>query len=207
MIRFLAQTLRDYHHVGAIAPSSRSLARALAASLGERPESPGMRVLEVGPGTGALTRGILEKLQPGDRLVLCEISASFVQILQERFREDPEFQPWRHSVDIIQVPIEDMPVESPFHHIVCGLPFNNFAPEVVRSIFDKFRALLYPGGTVNFFEYIAIRRMKLAVVGSVQRAQIKAVEAVLTELIRKYQVRQKAVWWNCPPAWARTLRF
>ncbi len=207
MLRFLRQTLQDYYHVGAIAPSSRSLARALAWALEQRPADGPMRVLEVGPGTGALTRGIFEKLRPRDQLVLCEINEAFVHALEERFSADPEFSKWRSNTHIVCMPVQDFSAETTFHHIICGLPFNNFPPELVAEIFSKFSSLLLPGGTASYFEYAWIRPLKRLVSSPEERKRIDRVGAVLGDLIRRYEVRRQLVLWNLPPAWARILCF
>ncbi|MGB9691088.1 MAG: class I SAM-dependent methyltransferase [Candidatus Sumerlaeaceae bacterium] len=207
MLKFISQTMRDYYHVGAIAPSSRALARALAWPLEQRPPQGPMRVLEVGPGTGALTRGILKRMQPGDTLLLCEINPDFVAHLEHRFATDPEFSPWRNSTEIVCRPVEELTTANRFHHIVCGLPFNNFAPETVQMIFAKFETLVMPAGTVNFFEYAAIRWLKRLIASKNERQRIAQVENILKKLIALHQVRQHLVLWNLPPAWARSLQF
>ncbi|MCX7626294.1 MAG: methyltransferase domain-containing protein [Candidatus Sumerlaeaceae bacterium] len=207
MLSFIRQTLKDYYHVGAIAPSSRALARALAKSLEERPPAGAMHVLEVGPGTGALTRGILERLHAGDTLVLCEINPDFASQLAHKFSTDPEFTRWKNATEIICKPVEELATTRSFHHIVCGLPFNNFQPDTVRMIFAKFDALLQKDGTVNFFEYVAIRHLKRLVANRAERQRLESVEAILTKLIANHQFRQQLVLWNLPPAWARSLRF
>src|SRR5437764_12747057 len=83
------------HHfrtTGALMPSSRFLARALAAPLGHaRP--PG-RILEVGPGTGSVTREILRRLIPGDQLDAVELNSRFIERLELCFRHDPKFIPY-----------------------------------------------------------------------------------------------------------------
>ncbi|MBX7245522.1 MAG: hypothetical protein K1X53_08480, partial [Candidatus Sumerlaeaceae bacterium] len=73
MITFIKQTFRNFHHTGAVAPSSRFVAKALIAPLHGRNHAP-IHILEAGPGTGALTGEILECLKPGDHLTLCEIN-------------------------------------------------------------------------------------------------------------------------------------
>src|SRR6266568_3044798 len=57
---------RNFHTTGAILPSSRFLARAMVSDL-KGPRGPA-RILEVGPGTGAVTREIVRLLQDEDRL-------------------------------------------------------------------------------------------------------------------------------------------
>src|SRR5262249_9496833 len=77
---FFQQFRRQYHNTGSILPSSRALARALVSRLRGR-RAPA-RILEVGPGTGAVTDEILRQLRPGDRLDLVEINADFVALLR-----------------------------------------------------------------------------------------------------------------------------
>lgn len=49
------------------------------------------RILEVGPGTGAITAEIVRHLRPGDRFDIVEINADFVAYLGQRFRRRPTF--------------------------------------------------------------------------------------------------------------------
>src|SRR6266576_2102252 len=63
---FFRECRRHFRNTGAILPSSRFLARALVAQV-RRPHRPS-RILEVGPGTGSVTKEILRFLQPGDQL-------------------------------------------------------------------------------------------------------------------------------------------
>ncbi|MBN1478532.1 methyltransferase domain-containing protein [Candidatus Sumerlaeota bacterium] len=204
MFAFLSQTFRRFHDTGAIAPSSRWLGRALAAPLTERGEEP-IAILEAGPGTGAVTREIVRHLQPVDHLTLCEINPVFVEHLRERFESDPRLRPHRDRVDIVQSPVESLEGEGCFDHIVCGLPFNNFDPEQVREIFSVFQRLLRPGGTVNFFEYAAIRGLKALLVTRAERERLRGVASVLGEVIEAHERRRKLVLVNLPPAWARCL--
>src|SRR5579863_8998897 len=67
---FVQQFFRRYHTTGAILPSGRSLARALCRYVrdGQGPR----RILEVGPGTGAVTASLVGALKPDDHLTLVE---------------------------------------------------------------------------------------------------------------------------------------
>jgi len=206
MFAFIRETILNYHHAGAIAPSSAFLARALTDYLVERPEGP-MHILEVGPGTGAVTGTILSRLRTGDTLTLCEINPAFVRVLEEKFAANPKWKPWRAAVQIICAPVEELSVERQFHHAVCGLPFNNFPPTIVDAIFSKLASLTSPRGTLSFFEYVFIRQLKMPFASSKERERLRAVAEILGHYIQNHQIRQKLVLPNLPPAWARTLRF
>ena len=82
---FFREFRTNYHTTGAILPSGRSLARALARFVAEQPAGP-RRILEVGPGTGAVTSRIVAALGPEDQLDLVELNDRFVERLRDRFR-------------------------------------------------------------------------------------------------------------------------
>src|SRR3712207_2100544 len=56
-LEFLRQFRRQFETTGAVAPSSRFLAAAMTGPLSRRTKP--ARILEVGPGTGAVTRKIV----------------------------------------------------------------------------------------------------------------------------------------------------
>lgn len=205
VITFLKHTLENFHHTGAVAPSSPWLARALAAPLAQRTEEGPVEILEAGPGTGALTVELVRHLRPGDHLTLCEINACFVSYLEERFREDLRLKPWADQVTIHHGPVEELNACGRFHHIVSGLPFNNFEPELVQLIFENFKQAVRPGGTVNFFEYAGVRLLKSRISNDAERRRLQAVEEVLADVLRRHRHDRKLVLFNVPPAWACCL--
>lgn len=188
-------------------PSSPWLAKALAEPLDQcRPAEGPMHVLEAGPGTGALTVEIVQQLRPGDHLTLCEISDEFVRHLERRFRKDPKLAPWRHQVTIHHGPVQGLGVIHGFHHIVSGLPFNNFEAQLVQEIFDSFEKALVPGGTVSFFEYVGVRQLKAPFSSDAERQRLKAVEKILDSVGKLRPQRRKLMLYNFPPAWVCFLQ-
>ena len=87
---FWRQFRAQFHTTGAVLPSGRFLGRALARFVGQEPR--GQRILEVGPGTGAVTAQIVRRLGPHDALDLVELNTEFVARLNERFAADEPFR-------------------------------------------------------------------------------------------------------------------
>ncbi len=80
-LKFWSAWLRGPRHVGAIAPSSQALARAMAAAI---PADGSGVVVELGGGTGAISRAILQKIPPA-RLVIIERDPELAALLTRRF--------------------------------------------------------------------------------------------------------------------------
>lgn len=81
---FLRTWLRDPLKVGAVLPSSKALARAMAEQVPDRLD-PDAVVIELGPGTGVMTQALLDRGLPAERLVLLEYSPDFCALLARRF--------------------------------------------------------------------------------------------------------------------------
>lgn len=197
----------DYFHTGSLWPSSRYLGRELAASLrGPRPPA---RILEVGAGTGPVTEQIARHLIPGDCFDVVEINGDLVRLLCERFQVDgpgkPDSAP--APLRVLHTPIEELPGRHVYDHVISCLPFNNFPVKLVRTIWDSIRRLTRPGGTFSFFEYVAIRSMKLPFVAGPEKRRLKLVGRHLGRQIRDCEIRRKKVWANFPPAVVHHLKL
>lgn len=81
-IRFLAAWARAPLQTGAIAPSSKALAAEMAFCAAVRP---GMRVLELGPGTGVVTGALLAAGVEQSDLTLVEADPALADLLRRRF--------------------------------------------------------------------------------------------------------------------------
>lgn len=200
---FIRECRRHFQNTGSLLPSSRFLARALVTELG-KPRGPA-RILEVGPGTGSVTREILRFLQPGDRLDAVEINARFVELLQQRFQNERAFRQRRDQVEIIHAAVEDLIGEGVYDFIVSGLPLNNFPVALVRTIYRAYDRLLKPGGTLTYYEYVFIRQLKTPFVNRRERRRLYRVGRVVGNFIREHQVRRQRVLMNVPPAIVRHL--
>lgn len=202
---FFREYRRHIRNTGSLVPSSRFLANALTAEL-RQPRGPA-RILEVGPGTGSVTRSILRSLLPEDRLDAVEINAHFLALLQRRFDREPFFTAHRHQVELICAPVEELAGDSVYDFIVSGLPLNNFPVAQVREIFKAYSRLLKPGGTLTYYEYVFVRQLKTPFVNRRERRRLYCVGRVVGSYIRAYQIRRQKVIINVPPAIVRHLRL
>lgn len=202
---FWKESRHHFRTTGALMPSSRFLARALTSPLGQARQP--WRILEVGPGTGSVTREILRRLIPGDRLDAVELNSRFIERLELCFAHDPRFVPHRDRVRLIHSPVEDLPGESEYDHIVSGLPLNNFPSSLVKDIFRAYSRLLKPGGVLTYFEYVLIRQLKSPFVNKRERRRLYRVGRIVERYIDDFQVKRRQVLMNVPPAIVRHLQL
>ena len=119
MIQFFSIAFRNMKTVGTVCPSSPMLSRELAAAAIEA-TSP-KRVLEVGPGTGPVTKEILKSLRAGDVLDIVELSSEFCDELQTKV-----LVPWRQRrlpgmVTLHNAAIQEVKLEAgSYDCVVCG---------------------------------------------------------------------------------------
>jgi phospholipid N-methyltransferase len=202
---FFGEFRRHHFTTGSILPSSRSLARALASPM--RQCTGPARILEVGPGTGAVTAEILRQLRPDDRLDIVEINEHFIRVLQHRFETEPLFQRRRGQVVLMHAPLQEVEGAGLYDFMISGLPLNNFPLALVREIFHAYRRLLKPEGVLSYFEYLWIRSLKRLFVDRRQKRRLHVLTRYLERQIAAGQFREQWVFFNVPPAVARHFRF
>ena len=81
-VRFLRSWIEKPLHMGAVMPSGRILARTMAQYVDVGSADP---VIELGPGTGAITNALIEHGVDQKRLVLVEYDPGFCALLRDRY--------------------------------------------------------------------------------------------------------------------------
>ncbi len=143
--RFLRSWVSNPAAVGALAPSGRELSRLMAADL-----HADSRVLELGAGTGNLTRGILDARVRPENLKLVEIDPAFVRLLQRRFADVEVL-----AIDALSVARSLPHLIGHFDCVVSGLPLLLLSrAQRLRLLKNSFR-LLAPDGVLHQFTYAA----------------------------------------------------
>lgn len=201
---FFKQFRTRFNTTGAIAPSSRFLGNSMVWPMakGTAPR----RILEVGPGTGAVTDRLLKNLEPGDRVDLVEINETFAETLRERFRDEKRWQAVADQCEIHVLPLQEFAAPEPYDFVISGLPMNNFTPELVDDLLETCFSLMKDGGVLSYFEYMYIRSIKCVASRGEEKKRIRAIDEVVSRWQDKYRFDRDWVFLNAPPAWVQHLR-
>jgi phosphatidylethanolamine/phosphatidyl-N-methylethanolamine N-methyltransferase len=173
-VRFLRSWIEKPLHMGAVMPSGRVLARTMAQYVDIDSAGP---VVELGPGTGAITNALIEHGIDQRRRVLVEYNPGFCALLRDRYPQAKVVQGDAYALrdslwDVLNVPASA---------VVSGLPLVT-KPMLTRLklIRDAFVALA-PGAPFVQFTY------------SVAPPIPKSLPGVSTEASER-------IWMNLPPA-------
>ena len=148
----LRRWLRHPMGVAELAPTSRWVAQAVAARL--ELERPGA-VIELGAGTGSLTRGLLTAGCPPDRLVAIELDPEFAALLRRRFRGISVIAGDAGRLAELLATIGIARAAS----VVSSLPIRWFPRDVQTAILTGSLDLLGPGG--SFYQLTNMRSSPL----------------------------------------------
>jgi phosphatidylethanolamine/phosphatidyl-N-methylethanolamine N-methyltransferase len=173
-VRFLRSWIEKPLHMGAVMPSGRVLARTMAQYVDIDSSEP---VVELGPGTGAITSALIEHGVDQKRLVLVEYNPGFCALLRDRY---PHAKVVQGDAYALRDSLWNM-LSAPASAVVSGLPLVT-KPMLTRLklIRDAFVALA-PGAPFVQFTY------------SVAPPIPKSLPGVSTEASER-------IWMNLPPA-------
>jgi phosphatidylethanolamine/phosphatidyl-N-methylethanolamine N-methyltransferase len=173
-VRFLRSWIEKPLHMGAVMPSGRVLARTMAQYVNIDSPDP---VVELGPGTGAITNALIEHGVDQKRLVLVEYNPGFCALLRDRYPQATVVQGDAYTLRDSLWSVLGAPAAA----VVSGLPLVT-KPMLTRLklIRDAF-AMLTPGAPFVQFTY------------SVAPPIPKSLPGVLTEASER-------IWMNLPPA-------
>lgn len=205
-LAFLTQMRADFHHTGAVQPSSRYLARAMTRPLCQAGRSRARRLLEIGPGTGPVTREIARCMGSEDSLVCYEINPEFARLLESLVSAAPEFASVRDVIRIHNAPVQELEADEPFDFVVCSAPLNNFDADTIEEIFSVSFAALRDEGTFTFFGYALFPALKRLASRAAARQSIDVARATKARWLSRYETGSGLVLRNIPPARVHYLR-
>lgn len=145
-LRFLKTLFVNPRLTGAVSPSGRFLARAMARAVGATGEG---LVVELGPGTGPVTKALIAHGVDEKQLVLVEYEAAFCRLLRQRFP----------GVQVLQGDAFDLPrtlaglAGRRVRAIVSSLPLLNQPPARRAALIENAFAIMTKGGVFVQFSY------------------------------------------------------
>jgi phospholipid N-methyltransferase len=145
---FLTQFLRNQEKTGALIPSSRALGSSLCRYVGG--STGPQKILEAGPGTGAVTGCIIERMRREDELWMVELNPVFAAHLRAAFAGRPAFRDVASRCHLVEGSIQELGHVAEFDLVVSGLPLNNFSSRGVRDILQAYSRLLKPASSRSF---------------------------------------------------------
>ncbi|VAW16462.1 hypothetical protein MNBD_ALPHA09-228 [hydrothermal vent metagenome] len=133
--------------ISTLYPSSTYVGRAFARAIVDRPALP---VIELGPGTGAVTGTLLKNGVAPEDLTCIEIDAELGAFLKETFP----------GVDINIMPAQELgdfwreQNRPPAGAVVSTMPARTFSQDLLAAILESCHSVLVPGGLLVQFTYL-----------------------------------------------------
>jgi phospholipid N-methyltransferase len=203
---FLREFSKNRSTIGSLAPSSRYLSAKMAKNPSVASGS-SRQILEVGPGSGAITHHLYKSLDDGDHLTVVELNPNFANHTKAMLDRLHAKLNKRVSYEVIVASILSCDFSGKkFDLVICSLPFNNFKADLVKSIFDHMISLCAAGSEIRFYEYILLRRIKIWLFFG-RLKNLALIENTLNHYIIKYGTSRDPVWLNFPPAMVYNLRI
>ncbi|MCB1445434.1 MAG: methyltransferase domain-containing protein [Rhizobiaceae bacterium] len=145
-IRFIKGMISTPKTVGAIMPTSARMAARMASAIDM---DSGLPVLELGPGTGVITRAILDRGLPPQKLVSVEYSSEFVRHLRDKY---PGVNFVNGDAFSLAETLSDFRGQK-FDCVISGLPLLNFPMHKRVGLVEDLLKLVPAGRPVVQFSY------------------------------------------------------
>jgi len=173
-VAFLRSWMEKPLSMGAVTPSGKELAHAMARYVD--PQLPGP-VIELGSGTGAVTKALVARGIEQSRLVLVEFNPSFCRMLRRRYPKATVIQGDAYRIQHLLGGL----LREPAAAVVSGLPLQTKPFKRRLRLMNEAFGLMAPGGPLIQFTYAMVTPIPM---------RPREITAEASELI----------WLNVPPA-------
>lgn len=161
---FLKEFFKERKTVGAIRPSSKSLAKKMLKNVDFKNSNV---IVEYGPGTGVFTRRIIEEMNPDAKLYVFELHEPFYIKLQKEFENDDRVQIIYDSAVNVRKYLEADKNEHA-DVIISSLPLTNFDQKLTMRILKSAEmALKHEGQYIQFQYSLNARKLLVKIFSSI----------------------------------------
>lgn len=173
-VQFIRSWIEKPLSTGAVMPSSKMLARAMARCVDPQAQGP---IIELGPGTGPVTAALVRHGIDPARLILVEFNPDFCRLLRTRYPAATVVQGDAYRLRRL---LENY-VDEPAAAVVSGLPLVTKPLRIRLRLISDAMTLLAPGAPFVQFTYAMLPPIPKKLPG--MRAQAS-----------------EMIWMNLPPA-------
>ena len=190
---FAAEALADYKTTAAVAPSSRYLAQAMLEPLSL---CDGCTVVELGPGTGVITRALLDLLPQNATLLAFEINRRFYRYLRKCI-PDPRLVILKKSAERVGHELKRRG-HARVNAVVSSLGLGLMSDRQRRTLLGSLLPFMDEDSVFTQYQYFHGMEIKD---GKLHRFSVGS-------LLRQYfdSVERRMVWLNLPPAFVFACR-
>ncbi|MBN1157028.1 hypothetical protein JXA85_05395 [Candidatus Woesearchaeota archaeon] len=184
MLNFLKETFRSPKSTGAVAESSKGLAKLVTdeADLGAA-----RCIVELGPGTGVFSKEILNKKNKTSVFFAIELNEAFVKIINRHLPHCTVYNDTCENIDkYLRLNNFDKA-----DRIVSGLPWTAFEKELQKRLISKIQKSMVKEGIFVTFSYFPLTYLPAG----------RRFRRLLLETFKTVKTT-KIVWLNLPPAFA-----
>lgn len=173
---------------GSIAPSSRFLARNIKHLLNHHLDlrnSGPVKILEIGPGSGVLTKQIIRSIRPEDEFDIVEINEQFFELIDHRYRHLPNVH--THHLDFLEF-------DNPYHYdyIFSSIPYESLPSHISKMMWEKKLKCCKNGSFITYYKYVNFNHFRCK---------------YEKDLVSQYCLNEKLIIRNLPPAKLFTLKI
>jgi phosphatidylethanolamine/phosphatidyl-N-methylethanolamine N-methyltransferase len=159
---FLKKLIKNPKAVGAVAPSSQSLGEFMSRYVDFNSDA---HIVELGAGTGSLTKALIKAGANPEKLILLEIDDDMCRMLREKFPKSQVIQGYASNLHNLI----NQDLHGTIPNIISGIPMVNLNFDEKQAIMKSVEIVLKPQGKFLQFTYGPVSPLPAAKLGLTQK--------------------------------------
>ena len=154
-IQFIKESLKNIKEVGTVLPSSKFIVEKMVAPINFKKK---LTILELGPGSGVITKKLLEKMSYDSQLICFETNKTFYQELKKI--NDNKMVLINKSAEKMKLHLDEFEIEK-VDYIVSSVPLVSLSKETTNKILSVSVEILGKSGKLIQLQYTKLLDKKL----------------------------------------------
>lgn len=158
------------------------------------PLDEGLKILEVGPGTGAFTKKLVQKMGPNDIADLVEIDEAFCKLLIKKYQNDPRIR-------VHHMPIQNWEPSYQYDFVIAAVPLNALPnKKSILPVLQSYEKLAKKEAPLSSVEYVGTSTVREAFLLGQSKKDFHQVVEIKKKFFKRHGFSSEIVWQNLPPA-------